>query len=276
SVSFCSIRCSGTPVTFETMCIMSSPVTVTCLSSRSSRHCAKIVSSFSLVCFSLSRSPAAFSKSCALIAPSFSPRMTSISFSISFTSGGRVFLDVLAILVQGGCAHTLQLAAAQRRLDDVACVHRALGRTGPDNRVQLVDEQDHVFAATNFVHHCFDSFLELAAIFCPRHHKCQIERDDFFVAQKLRHVAARNFLRQSFHDSGFANTSFTEQHRIIFRAPAKHLNDALDFVFPADHRVELAFLRQVSQIAPERTQGRCFYIFFSATRAAGGLICLPF
>ena len=189
---------------------------------------------------------------------------------------GRVFFDVLAILVQGGCAHTLQLAPAQCRLDDVTRVHRALGRTGPDNRVQLIDEQDHVFAATNFVHHRFDSFLELAAIFRPRHHQCQIERDDFFVAQKLRHVAGRNFLRQSFHDSGFAHTSLTEQYRIIFRAPAKHLNDALDFVFPADHRVELAFLRQVSQIAPERTQGRRFYIFFSATRGAGGFICLPF
>src|SRR6266567_3547611 len=43
SVSFCSIRCNGTPVTFWTMCIMSSPVTVTCLSSRSSRHRAKIL-----------------------------------------------------------------------------------------------------------------------------------------------------------------------------------------------------------------------------------------
>ena len=90
SVSFCSIRCSGTPVTFETTDIISSAVTTTSFSSRSSRHSAKIVSSLSLVCFSLSRRLAAFSKSCALIAASFSPRITSIFFSISFTSGGRV------------------------------------------------------------------------------------------------------------------------------------------------------------------------------------------
>jgi hypothetical protein len=49
-----------------------------------------MASSFSFVCFSLSRSEAAFSKSWALIAPSFSTRMVSISFSMSFTSGGRV------------------------------------------------------------------------------------------------------------------------------------------------------------------------------------------
>ena len=89
-VSSCSIRWSGTPVTFEMMYIMSSAVTTTSLSSRSSRHLFRMASSFSFVCFSLSRSAAAFSKSCALIAPSFSKRISSISFSISFTSGGRV------------------------------------------------------------------------------------------------------------------------------------------------------------------------------------------
>ena len=38
AVSFCSIFWSGTPVTFEMMCIMSSAVTSTSFSSRCSRH----------------------------------------------------------------------------------------------------------------------------------------------------------------------------------------------------------------------------------------------
>ena len=89
-------------------------------------------------------------------------------------------------------------------------------------------------------------------------------------------LPARNFLRQSFHDRGFANASFTEQHRIVFCAPAEHLDDALDFVFPANHRIELVLLRQISQITPECTQGRRFYILFPATRAAGGLVRFSF
>ena len=55
---------------------------------------------------------------------------------------GGVLLDVLAVLVQGGGADGLQLAARQRRLQDVGRVDGALGRAGAHQRVQLVDEQD--------------------------------------------------------------------------------------------------------------------------------------
>ena len=52
-----------------------------------------------------------------------------------------VLLDVLAVLVQRGRADAVQLAAGEHRLEHVAGVHRALGRAGADDGVQLVDEQ---------------------------------------------------------------------------------------------------------------------------------------
>ena len=52
-----------------------------------------------------------------------------------------VLLDVLAELVERGRADHAQLAARQHRLDHVAGVDRALGATGADDRVQLVDER---------------------------------------------------------------------------------------------------------------------------------------
>ena len=120
----------------------------------------------------------------------------------------RIFLDVFAIFVQRGRADALQFAAAQSRLDDVRRIHRAFGRTGADDRVQLIDEENDVLRATNFVHHRFDAFFELAAIFRARDHQREVERDDFFVAQKFRHIAARDFLRQTFDDRGLADTGF--------------------------------------------------------------------
>ena len=54
----------------------------------------------------------------------------------------RVLLDVLAVLVERGRADAVQLAAREHRLEHVAGVHRALGRAGADDGVQLVDEQD--------------------------------------------------------------------------------------------------------------------------------------
>ena len=59
----------------------------------------------------------------------------------------RVLLDVLAVLVERGGADAAQLAARERRLEHVGGVHRALGRAGADERVQLVDEEDDLARA---------------------------------------------------------------------------------------------------------------------------------
>ena len=55
-----------------------------------------------------------------------------------------VLLDVLAVLVERRGADALQLAARERRLQHVGGVDGALGAARADERVQLVDEQDHV------------------------------------------------------------------------------------------------------------------------------------
>ena len=55
---------------------------------------------------------------------------------------GRVLLDVLAVLVQGGRADAVQLAAGQHGLEQVARVHGAVGLAGAHDGVQLVDEEE--------------------------------------------------------------------------------------------------------------------------------------
>ena len=55
---------------------------------------------------------------------------------------GGVGFDVLAVFVQRGRADALQFAARQGRLEDVGGIHRRAGRTGTDQHVELVDEQD--------------------------------------------------------------------------------------------------------------------------------------
>ena len=59
---------------------------------------------------------------------------------------GRVLLEVLAVLVEGGGADCLQLAARQHRLEDARGVDRTFGRARTYERVQLVDEEDDVTA----------------------------------------------------------------------------------------------------------------------------------
>ena len=52
----------------------------------------------------------------------------------------RVALDVFLVLAQGGRAYAAELAARERRLEDLRGVHGALAAAGADDRVDFVDE----------------------------------------------------------------------------------------------------------------------------------------
>ena len=99
----------------------------------------------------------------------------------------RIFLDVLAILVQRGRADGAQFAASQRRLQHVGGVHRAFGRAGADQRVQFVDEQnDLALRLLNLLQHRLQTVFELAAILRAGQHRAQIQRHHALVLQLLR------------------------------------------------------------------------------------------
>ncbi len=120
--------------------------------------------------------------------------------------------------------------------------------------MQLVNEQDDVLRAADFVHDGFDALFELAAVFRAGDHQRQVERDDPLVAQQFRHIARGDFLGQTFDNGGLADARFAEQHRIVLGAAAENLDDALDFVFAADDRVHLAFAGDFGQVTAERLQ----------------------
>ena len=146
-------------------------------------------------------------------------------------------------------------------------VHRAFGGAGADDGVQLVDEEDDVLRAADLVHHGLDALFKLAAVLRPGDHQREVERDDFLVAQQLRHVAAGDFLREPFDDGGLAHAGFADEHRIVFRAAAEHLDDALDFVLAADDGVDLALLGKLRQVAAKGAQGgRLHFLLAAAVR----------
>ena len=60
---------------------------------------------------------------------------------------GRVLLDVLAVLVQGGRADAMEFAPREHRLEQVAGVGGALRAAGADDVVNLVDEQENAALA---------------------------------------------------------------------------------------------------------------------------------
>src|SRR4029453_11592028 len=79
---------------------------------------------------------------------------------------GGVLLDVLAVLVEGRGADGVELAAREHRLEQVGRIHRALGGSGTDHGVELVDEQDDLSVAVlDLLEDGLEPLLELAPEF---------------------------------------------------------------------------------------------------------------
>ena len=154
----------------------------------------------------------------------------------------------------------VQLAARQHRLEQVAGVHRALGRARPDDRVQLVDEQDDLaLGVLDLLEDRLQPLLELAAELGARDQRAQVQRHDALVLEPLRDVAAHDPLGEALDDRGLADARLADEHRVVLRAPREHLDRAADLLVAADDRIELArtrLLRQVAAVLLERLVGR--------------------
>ena len=169
-----------------------------------------------------------------------------------------VLLDVLAILGGRRRADAANLAARQRRLEDIRGVERTFGRTRSDQRVQLVDEHDDVRVLGQLLHDRLEALFELTAILRPRHDQRDIQRQNALVGEEVRHVAEDDLLREPLDDGGLAHAGLADQDRVVLRAAAEHLLHAFELDVPSDQRIELVLHRRFGQVARELGQQRRF------------------
>ena len=169
---------------------------------------------------------------------------------------GAVLLDVLAVLVERGGADALDLAAGERRLEHVGGVDGALGRAGPDERVQLVDEEDHVLRLPDLLHDGLQALLELAAVLGARDQGAQVELEEPLAHEDVRHVVVDDLLGEPLDDRRLAHARLADQDRVVLRAAGEDLDDPLDLRLAPDHRVELAVPGELGQVARELVQDR--------------------
>ncbi len=161
-----------------------------------------------------------------------------------------VLLDVLAVLVERRRADRVQLAAGEHRLEQVGRVHRALGRAGADDRVQLVDEQDDLAVAVlDLLEDGLEPLLELAPELGPGDERAEVEGDDPLVLEALRDVAADDPLGEALGDGRLADAGLADEDRVVLRPPAEDLDDPADLVVAPDDRVELAGAGLAGQVA---------------------------
>ena len=167
-----------------------------------------------------------------------------------------VALDVLAVVVERRRADRLQFAPRQRGLENVGRVDRALGRARADQHVQLVDEQHAVARALDLLDDLLQPLLKLAAVLGARHQRADVEREQALALQRLGHVAAGDVLREPLDDGGLAHARLADQHRVVLGAAREDLDDALNFLFAPNHRVERAVARGGGQVEAELVDRR--------------------
>ena len=169
---------------------------------------------------------------------------------------GRVALDVLAVLVERRRADALQLAAGQRRLEDVRGVDRALGGARAHERVELVDEQDGVVRVPELLDDLLEALLELAAVLGAGDERADVEGQHALVQEDVRHVAGDDPVGQALGDGRLADARLADQRRVVLGLPAEDLDDPLDLLLAADDRIELARARGLGQVDAQGIDGR--------------------
>src|SRR5262249_55000499 len=141
-----------------------------------------------------------------------------------------VLLDRLAELGGRRRADALQLAARERRLEDVGGVERPLGRARADARMELVDEDDELRVLDELAHDRLQPLLELAAVLRAGDDEREIEREDALVGEERRDVVVDDALRKPLDDGGLADARLADEHGIVLRAAAEGLGEALALV----------------------------------------------
>ena len=167
----------------------------------------------------------------------------------------RVFLDVFAVLVEGGGADAMEFAAGEGGFQHVRGVHGALGASRPDQCVQLVNEQhDLAVAFLDFAQHGLHAVLEFAAELRARDQGAEVQGGDLSALEILGDVAGHDALRQALDDGRFAHARLADQHRVVLGPARQDLNDPADLAIASDNRVELARARQLREVAAELRQ----------------------
>ena len=201
------------------------------------------------------------------------------SFTSTFWKRRRqrmVLLEHAAEFRERGRADALQLAVRQGRLEQVRGVERAArGRTGADDRVDLVDEQDAVRRVLQLLQHGLQALLEVAAVLGAGQQRAHVQRIHDGILQDVGHVFLDDAPCQAFGDRGLADAGLAHQQRVVLAAAAQDLDHAVDFFLAADQRIDVAVGSRLVQVLRELVQraflGLAFDLrFFHAFRRLAG------
>ena len=119
---------------------------------------------------------------------------------------------------------------------------------GADDRVQLVDEEDHLARGVlDLLEHGLQPVLELAAVLGAGEQRARRRaRPRACRARPSGMSPGDDPLGEALDDGGLADAGLADQHRVVLGAAREHLDDAADLLVAADDRVERRRARPAS------------------------------
>ena len=184
----------------------------------------------------------------------------------------RILLDMALVLADGRRADGVKFAARQGRLQEIRGVHRALRGACAHDNVDLVNEENEAAGCVlDLLHERLETVLELAAELGARDERPEVEHDDLFVLEGLRHVAVYDALGQPLHDGGLPHARLADEDRVVLGAAREHLDEAAQLFIAADHRVQLPLaghLRKIDGVLFEHLELALRRFVSHASRAA--------
>src|SRR4029077_18323806 len=108
-----------------------------------------------------------------------------------------------------------------------------------------------VAALLDLLHDLLEPLLELAAVLRACDECGKVQAVDLLALEDLGHLVRRDPLGEALDDSGLADTRLADQNWVVLLAASEDLHDALDLRLAAHHRVELALLRLLREVATE-------------------------
>lgn len=152
----------------------------------------------------------------------------------------RVLLEVFLVLGPGGGGDRAQLAARQRRLEQVGRVV-ARSAAGADQRVRLVDEQDDLpRRGLDLVDHRLEALLELALDAGAGLQRAEVEAQEVDVAQRVGHVAVGDRHGQALDQGALADARLADDDGVVLAAAPEDVDELADLEVAAEDRVDLA------------------------------------
>ncbi len=172
-----------------------------------------------------------------------------------------ILFDMLAVLVDGCRTDGAQITARQRRLEHVRSINCTLSGSGPNESVQLVDEENDLpIGFCHFLENRLEPFFKLTAEARPGNQGAHIESNDPFRFQVFGHVSLDDTVSDAFSDGGLAHARITNEHRIVLCPAREHLQHTANLILTADDGIQLPSARKLIEIPAEPL--KCLILIF--------------